>query len=240
MHRRSVEICVGDLTSARAAAEGGADRVELCADLPSGGVTPSFGLVAEVVDRVGIAAHVLIRPRAGDFVAGPDELAVMLRDIDAARAADATGVVIGVLLADGWVDEATTARLIDRAGPLSVTFHRAIDLTPDPLAALETLIRLGVSRVLTSGGPGPARGNLAGLKALADRAGDRVIIMAGGGIAESDLPGLLVATGVHEVHLGWKVTGEAPPPGPFGRGPAPVEADRVRRVVRLVRGESST
>ena len=232
---RAVEICVTDIASARAAMAGGADRIELCADLASGGITPSVGLIKSVVRNLAIPTQVLIRPRGGDFVYDHDELAVMLVDIAAARDLGAAGVVLGALRQDGTIDVGTTARLIDHARPLSVTFHKAFDLTPDSKEALENLVRLGVDRVLISGGPGPVRDNLAALRSLVKQAAGRIVVMAGGSIAERDLPGLLDETGVHEIHLGSGVTGPAPDPGPFGSKPTPVEPERVRRVVSLVR-----
>lgn len=230
-----VEICVSDVASARAAAEGGADRVELCADFASGGITPSAGLIGEALARAGVPIHVLIRPRAGDFVFDPEEVAVMLRDIETARFLGASGVVVGALAPDGTIDQPILSRLAASARPLSLTFHRAFDLVPDPLAALDGLASLGIDRVLTSGGPGPARDNLPSLRAIVDHADGRIGVMAGGGIAESDLPELVRRTGVGAIHLGSGVTGSGPRSGPFGQAPAPVEAARVRRIVGLVR-----
>jgi copper homeostasis protein len=233
---RSVEICLTDFASAVASARGGADRIELCADLASGGLTPSLGLMTRVIADSGLPTHVLIRPRAGDFVYDPDEIASMALDIDAASRLGASGVVLGALRPDRTIDAEILETLIARARPMSVTFHKAIDLVPDPLDAIETLIRLGVDRVLTSGGPGPARANVAALCAMARHASGRLIVMAGGGIEADDLPGLLDATGIEEVHLGSGVTGPAPSPGPFGARPAAVEVEQVRRIVRLVKG----
>lgn len=233
---RAVEICVSDFASAVAARDGGADRVELCVDLASGGLTPSLGLMTRVLQGAGLPAHVLIRLRGGDFTANPDELTILRLDIGAARRLGASGVVLGVLRPDATIDVDAMRPLLDAARPMSVTFHKAIDLVPDPLAAIETLAALGVDRILTSGGPGPARQNVATLRAMVDRAAGRIVVMVGGGIAESDLPGLLDATGMAEVHLGSGVTGPPPPMGPFGARPAPVEAERVRRVVALVKG----
>lgn len=232
---RTVEICVSDPASARAASEGKADRIELCADLASGGITPSFGLMTQVIGESPIPVHVLIRPRGGDFVVDRDEQIMMALDIDIARGLGAVGVVFGALRPDATIDAGTTARLVDHARPLSVTFHKAIDLVPDPLAAIDTLATLGVDRVLTSGGAGPARDNVATLRAMAERSRGRLALMVGGGIRESDLPGLLIATGIDEVHLGSAVARAAPLPGPFGMRPAPVEAERVCRIVRLVK-----
>jgi copper homeostasis protein len=231
---RVVEICVTDTAGARAAEAGGADRVELCADLASGGITPSFGLIQSVVNAVKIPVHVLIRPRPGDFAYDPDEVAIMISDIGAARRLGAAGVVLGVLLRDGSLNIHTTSILVDHARPLCVTSHKAFDLARDPRQALETLIHLRLDRVLTSGGPGPARDNAARLRSLVEQAAGRIAVMAGGSIAEGDLPGLLDETGVAEIHVGSGVTGPAPEPGPFGSRAAPVESERVRRVVSLV------
>lgn len=233
---RSVEICLTDFRSALAAARGGADRIELCADLASGGITPSFGLQARVIADAGLPTHVLIRPRGGDFVYDADELDAMALDIDAARRLGAAGVVLGVLRQDATIDVEATAALISRARPMGVTFHKAIDLVPDVGLAIQTLVELGIDRVLSSGGPGAARSHVETLRAMVQQAGGRLVIMAGGGIEASDLPGLLEATGVEDVHLGSGVTGPSPPPGPFGARPSPVESERVRRIVRLVKG----
>ena len=147
-----VEICVGDVASAIAAEAGGADRIELCDNLAVGGTTPSAGTIAESCRRLSIPVHVLIRPRGGDFIYSEPEIAVMRHDIETAKALGAAGVVLGVLTADGAIDRDQTAALIALARPLSVTFHKAFDQTAEPLEALETLIDLGVERVLTSGG----------------------------------------------------------------------------------------
>src|SRR5215831_9009247 len=145
------EICVDSVAGVRAAKAAGADRVELCGDLLEGGTTPSHGMIRQAQTVAGIKLHVIIRPRGGDFLYDDDEVAVMQADIDAAKAEGADSVVIGLLTADGLVDVERTRELIARARPLAVTFHRAFDMTPDPFAALETLVGIGIDRVLTSG-----------------------------------------------------------------------------------------
>jgi copper homeostasis protein len=231
--RRRLEICLTDFASAQAAREGGADRVELCADLASGGITPSAGMIARVASMVGIETHVLIRPRGGDFVYDHDETAIMLEDIDYVKSTGGAGVVIGALRDDGRIDRETSARLIERARPLHVTFHKAIDCTPCPLVTLDHLISLGVDRVLTSGGPGPCRDNLASLRRMVEHAAGRIVIMAGGGIRAEDLPELIDA-GLSDFHLGSGVTGASPVAEAFGSRPARVETDRVRTIVDLL------
>ncbi len=179
--RIAVEICVGDLESALQAAEGGADRVELCADLGVGGTTPSAGTIAEACRRLKIPAHVLIRPRAGDFVPSTAELCAMRQDIQTAKHLGAAGVVFGMLRADGTIDSAATAELIELARPLSVTFHKAFDQTRDPEQALDALIAVGADRVLTSGCRATAEEGREILKRLiAQRGGESSSLLAAG------------------------------------------------------------
>lgn len=198
--RVAVEIAVQDAASARTARAAGADRVELCSALPAtGGVTPSVGLVEAVV-AVGLPVHVLIRPRPGGFVHDADERAVMLRDVRAALAAGAAGVVSGGLTDDGRVDRDLLARLVDATGGASFTFHRAIDAVDDRLAALDALLAAGVGRVLTSGGAARAGDGVAALAELVARADGRLEIQAGGGVTVEAIPGL-VRAGVDAIHL---------------------------------------
>jgi copper homeostasis protein len=197
-------------------------------------------MMTRVVAEAGIPTQVLVRPRGGDFILDAEELAEMLLDVELARRLGAAGVVIGALTPDATVDVPAMTRLIVAARPLSVTFHKAFDLLADPLTALDTLARLGVDRVLTSGGPSPARANLDQLRRSVVYAAGRLVVMAGGGIAEGDVPNLLDATGVEEVHLGSGVAGPAPTPDVFGSRPALIAVERVRRVVRLVKGPSGS
>lgn len=195
------EICIDSVAGARAAQEAGADRVELCADLFEGGITPSRGTIRRARAAVGLGLHVIIRPRGGDFVFDDDEMAAMLVDIETARAEGADGVVIGALTTEGLVDLDKTRALMMAAGPLSVTFHRAFDMTPDPVEALETLVGLGVHRILTSGQEATC---LEGLPLIADlvrRAGDRVIIMPGGGITERNVARIVAEARPKEIHF---------------------------------------
>jgi copper homeostasis protein len=196
-----VEICVEDPESALAAQEGGAGRVELCADRSVDGLTPGMAATARVCTALAIPVHVLIRPRAGDFVHGADEFATIRDQVVAARDVGASGVVLGLLRPDGAVDAARVAALVALARPLGVTFHKAFDATPDPFRALDDLIGLGVERVLTSGQAATAREGLGLLAALVRHAAGRIAVMAGGSVAEADLPGLRAA-GVDEVHVG--------------------------------------
>ena len=200
-----VEICCEEVAGARTAEACGADRVELCADLLEGGITPSIGMVAttlEAVHRVGV--QVLIRPRGGDFVYDADEVATMLADIAAIRRLPArvpVGFVVNALTADGHVEEQVTARLVAACGDAPVTFSRAFDEVADQDAALEALVRLGVHRVLTAGGPGYAADHHEQLRALVRRAGSRLAVLAAGGVRSHNVRSLVDSTGVPEVHL---------------------------------------
>lgn len=195
------EVCTDSVAGVIAAEAGGAQRVELCADLLEGGVTPSIGAIeAAVRVRTGIGVHVLIRPRGGDFVFSPLEVSIMERDIVAAREAGVQGVVVGALTPDGEVDRPAIERLLAAAGGLSTTFHRAFDMTADPFRALEVLIELGFDRLLTSGRETSA---LEGSPLIADlvrRAGERLIIMPGCGVNERNVHRILAETGCREFH----------------------------------------
>ena len=197
-----VEICVGDVASAIAAESGGADRVELCDNLAVGGTTPGAGAIAESCRRLSISVHVLIRPRAGDFVYSEPEIAVMRHDIEIAKALRAHGVVMGVLTPEATIDRDQTAELVDLARPLRITFHKAFDQTHQQMEALDTLIALGVERVLTSGGRPTAFEGIDTLAKLVDRAGDKIAVMAGGRLSTSNLETVIRRSRVSEVHLG--------------------------------------
>ena len=195
------EICVDSVAGVRAAQSAGANRVELCADLLEGGITPSRGMIRQARKIAGIGLHVIIRPRGGDFLYDDDEFAIMQADIDTAKAEGADGVVIGLLNADGTVDVERTRELIARARPLSVTFHRAFDMTPDPFEALKTLIGLGVDRVLTSGQEASVLEGLPLITDLVRRAGERIVVMPGGGITVRNVERIVSVAKPREIHF---------------------------------------
>lgn len=182
-----LEVCVDDAAGLATACAFGADRIELCSALDLGGLTPSAGLMA-LAAKADRPAFAMIRPRAGDFCFGPDDLAVMEADIDAVRRAGLAGVVLGASLPDGRLDGPVLAGLVARAQGLGLTLHRCFDLVPDPVAALEQAIALGFDRILTSGGAVRATDGIAGLKTLAEQAAGRIAIMAGSGITAASLP----------------------------------------------------
>jgi copper homeostasis protein len=195
------EICVDSVAGVRAAKAAGAHRVELCADLLEGGITPSAGMIRQARKIAGVGLNVMIRPRGGDFLFDDDEFAIMRSDIETAKAEGADGVVIGLLTAAGEVDMGRTRELIALARPLSVTFHRAFDMTPDPLRALESLIGLGVDRVLTSGQEASVLEGLPLIAELIKRAGDRIIVLPGGGITERNVARVVAAANPREIHF---------------------------------------
>lgn len=198
---RQLEICVESAASARAAARGGADRVELCANLPEGGTTPSAGMLRAVRRVFPGGLMVLVRPRGSDFDYDEEEIELMCDEIRLAREAGADGVVIGCLAPDGSVEREKTARLLDEADGLEVTFHRAFDMSRDLAESLETIASLGIRRILTSGGAPDACAGAAAIRALVKQAAGRVSLMPGGGLTPDNIAALVHATGVHEVHL---------------------------------------
>jgi len=196
-----LEICIDSVASARAAAAGGADRVELCANLPEGGTTPSAGMIRAVRAAFPHALMVIIRPRGYDFLFSEDEMAVMLHDIGVARQLGAEGVVIGCLSADGRVDARRCQRLIAAAGPLDLTFHRAFDMTRDLREAMEDIIALGIPRILSSGGAPAVPSGIPVLTKLVEQAAGRIVLMPGGGVTEENLGDIVALTGACEIHL---------------------------------------
>jgi len=196
-----IEACVDSVQSAVAAEKGGAARVELCTALLEGGLTPSAGAIAQARAKLSIGLHVIIRPRGGDFLYADSEHEVMLEDIATAKSLGADGVVIGVLVADATVDVARTRALLDGSRPMSVTYHRAFDMTRDPFAALETLVELGVDRILTSGQEESAVAGLDLLAKLVKAAADRIVIMPAGNIHEKNIEKIAATTGAKELHV---------------------------------------
>ncbi len=209
-----IEAAVESLEAALAAAEGGAHRIELCADLAHGGTTPDVQLVRDSISQLTIPIFVLVRPRAGDFVYTDAEHQAMLDQIERARTAGADGIVTGALTAQEQIAETSARELIAAARPLPVTFHRAFDACVDLPAALEQLIQLGVERVLTSGGAPTAPEGAARISGLVIQAERRIEILPGGGIDASNVARLVEGTGVHEVHFSVR------------------DSEKVRRVIR--------
>ena len=215
-----VEAAVESLDDALAAVDGGADRLELCLDLNLGGTTPSDDLVATVLERVDVPVFAMIRPRGGSFVYTYAELSTMLSSIDAMRAAGVDGVVFGVLDEHDAIDRSATETLVAAADGLSISFHRAFDRVADQGDALETLIELGVHRVLTSGGALDALAGVNALRDLVEHARDEIIILAGGGVRPRTAREIVEESGAREVHARCER-----------------DADRIRGIKRELEGE---
>lgn len=218
--RLAVEIAVQDRAGVRIALDADADRVELCSALGMGGLTPSAALISAAVAEATEHArdgfvHVLVRPRGGGFVYAPDEVDLTVADIRFAREAGAAGVVVGALDEVGAVDASAISRFVEAADGLEVTFHRAIDIVPDPLGALERLVGLGVRRILTSGGEARSIDGVGMLAALSAEASGRIQVMAGGGVTVPDILAI-AATGVDAVHLSARTVALGAPSGPGG------------------------
>src|SRR6185503_7642645 len=192
-----IEIATSDFLTTKSAVEGGADRIELCANLAEGGTTPSYAHIKKCREAFSIPLFPIIRPRGGDFLYNKDEFAIMKNDTRLCKELGCEGVVIGLLNMDGTIDMTRTSELVELAYPLEVTFHRAFDRCKDPFAALEELIEIGCQRILTSGQQpsvvetrhalsvqqSAVNGNAVDLIAQLNKvADDRIIIMPGSGV----------------------------------------------------------
>lgn len=201
-HGVLLEVCVGSLADAVAAADAGADRLELCGALELGGLTPSHGLIEQVIGGVGLPVVVMIRPRAGGFCYSDDEFCCMLRDAELALLAGAHGIVFGCLTSNGTIDGSRTKDLVGLAVERNTVFHRAFDFVPDKRAALEEFIDIGVTRVLTTGGPTTAIEGAPSLRQLNDQASGRIEILPAGGVTVANAVDLVRNTGCNQLHAG--------------------------------------
>lgn len=195
------EICANSAESVVQAQLGGAQRVELCAGIPEGGTTPSYGEIKAALKYTAIDVNVIIRPRAGDFLYTERELEIMEYDIDVIRESGIHGVVFGCLTADGEIDTAAMKRLMKHCKGLSVTFHRAFDVCRQPRLALEQIIDLGCDRILTSGQQPNAQQGIPLIRELVEQAGHRIVIMPGCGINETNIGQIAAETGAREFHM---------------------------------------
>ena len=198
-----VEICADSFNSALAAQKGGAARIELCDNLMLGGTTPSYGVIKRVMQCLTIKCNVLIRPRTGDFIYSDDEVNIMLDDIIMCKQLGVNGVVIGALNIDGDIDQDIITRLITAAGDMEITFHRAFDITRNPLLELENIKRLGIHRLLTSGQRKTAFEGKNLIRKLVANS-DNVIIMPGSGNNEKNIIEIAHYTQAKEFHLSAK------------------------------------
>lgn len=195
-----IEIATSDFTTTQSAVEGGADRIELCANLAEGGTTPSFGTLRQCRETFSVLLYPIIRPRGGDFLYTKEEFDLMLKDVKLCKELGCDGVVIGLLHPDGTIDTARTSLLIEAAYPLGVTFHRAFDRCKDPFTALEQLIDIGCERILTSGQQPSVMDGVELVAQLNKIAAERIIIMPGSGVRYDNIKMLADKTGCMEFH----------------------------------------
>lgn len=201
MGRILLEICTGSINDVLDAEAGGADRVELNSSLLLGGLTPSLGTLIEAKRHLNIPVACMVRPRSGGFCYTPEEMKVMEADVELMVSYGADGIVLGILTPEGAVDVVRTKRLIERIGDKEVVFHRAFDVVPDPFAALDQLVDIGVTRILTSGQENSAYNGADLIRRLIEFAADRIEILPGGGIDRFNLADVVARTGCKQVHL---------------------------------------
>ena len=248
MARVLLEICCGSIDDAIEAEKGGADRVELCSALFLGGLTPSLGTIQEAKRRVKIPIMVMVRPRGGGFAYSEAEFASMERDAETAVGNGADGVVFGILQSDGTIDIPRCRRIRQLIGERQAVFHRAFDVTPDPVEVLEQLVDLGITRVLTSGQKDSVPEGVELIKKLIERARGRIEILPGGGIQAWNMKEMIERIGCAQVHLtAWgtalDTSTEARPAVTFGGALYPSEdryqmtdAKLVRQLSGMLRG----
>ncbi len=200
MNRNILEICCYNLESAIISSKAGADRIELCADASAGGTTPGIGLIKLVRKKTDIELYPIIRIRGGDFLFSEEEFDVMMHDVEACKSAGCDGIVFGMLLTDGRVDKINSSRIVEKAYPMGVTFHRAFDWTRNPFEALEEIIAIGYERILTSGQQPTAMLGASLIKDLISQAAGRIQIMPGSGIRAGNILDLKNETGATEFH----------------------------------------
>lgn len=196
----TIEIATSDFRTTHSAVEGGADRIELCANLGEGGTTASYGLIKKCRERFSLSIYPIIRPRGGDFLYNDEEFEIMLHDVKLCKQLGCDGVVIGLLNIDGSIDHARTGKLVDAAYPMGVTFHRAFDRCRDPYEALEQIIETGCERILTSGQKPVATDAVEMIASLHKAADGRIIIMPGSGVRKENIRLLAERTGCTEFH----------------------------------------
>lgn len=237
-----LEICVFNTATAVAAEHAGADRIELCENYANGGTTPSYGYLKTVREKISIPVFPMIRPRGGDYFHTGDEIEIIRKDILLCKELGFEGVVFGLLNQDGSIDKENTARLVEAAYPLDVTFHRAFDRCLNPLEALETIIQCGCTRILTSGQHPKVTDGLALVKSLVEQANDRIIIMPGSGLNSSNVKSIIVSAGVSEVHTSVRI--RVPSSTQYRNPLMPedfdidfVDADEIKKIKSIINGQ---
>ncbi len=195
-----IEIATSDFSTTKSAVEGGADRIELCANLAEGGTTPSYGTIKQCREAFTVSLYPIIRPRGGDFLYTKEEFEIMLQDVKLCQQLGCEGIVIGLLNMDGTIDVVRTAALVEAAYPLGVTFHRAFDRCKNPFEAMEQLIEIGCERILTSGQQPSVADGIELVAELNKKAGERIIIMPGSSVRKENIKMLAEKTGCEEFH----------------------------------------
>jgi len=195
-----LEIATSDFETTRCAVEGGADRIELCANLNEGGTTPSYGTISQCREKFDVLLYPIIRPRGGDFLYTNDEYEIMLHDVKLCKQSGCDGIVIGLLNQDGTIDIKKTAALVDIAYPMGVTFHRAFDRCRNAFEALEQLVQIGCERILTSGQQPTVNEGMELIAELNKIADHRIVIMPGSGVRKENIKLLAEKTGCKEFH----------------------------------------
>lgn len=200
MNKILLEICIDSIESAKAAIEGGADRLEVCSALELDGLTPTTDLIKEIQSISDIVQFVMIRPREGNFIYSDQEFELMKQQLNHVKELKVQGIVSGILTTDLRIDKQRTKELVDLASPLSFTFHRAFDEVMNQQEALDDLMELGIDTVLTSGGKPTAYEGITELKQLVDQAKSNITILAGSGINDLNVSEIITKTGVTQVH----------------------------------------
>lgn len=195
-----IEIATADYNTTKSAVEGGADRIELCADLAQGGTTPSYATIKKCREEFDVDLFPIIRPRGGDFFYSDEEFEIMIDEVKLCKQLRCDGVVIGLLARDGSIDVKRTMKLIELAYPMEVTIHRAFDRCKDPFEALEQLVQIGCQRILTSGHKPSAPEGIDLIAQLVQAANERIIIMPGSGVRKENIKDLAEKTGAVEFH----------------------------------------
>jgi copper homeostasis protein len=229
-----VELCAASIEAVKIAREFDFDRIELCQNLEQGGITPSMGMIEYAIAH-GIETHVLIRPRPGNFIYAPDELEVMLRDIQLCKEIGASGVVIGAINAVGEIDRFFLNRVKKKSGDMQVTFHRAFDDSLDWKRSLEWLIEHGITRVLSSGMASKAETGIPILKSMKEFGGQRIEIMVGGGINAANISRIISETSCDAVHFSGTSKVLLDEESLFSEPVLKVDEKKVRRILETVR-----
>lgn len=227
-----IELCAATIEAIQLAKELNVDRIELCQNLEQGGMTPSPGLIDYAI-AFGIETHVLIRPRPGGFQYNRDEIEIMIRDITECQELGASGIVIGVLNEFGMIDEEVISKMVEKAGDMEVTFHRAFDDTYNFEKSIDTLIELGVKRILSSGLGSNVELGMDNLKAMVEYSSGRIEIMAGGGINANNLERLIREVQPDAVHFSGTRKAVLDENSFFSETILQVQRDKVEKLIEI-------